>query len=167
MRSTSGRNENLWKSSSPCCSVVSEYLIVRPSMRTGVPVFMRSVAKPNSRNCSVIPWLAGSEMRPPCIFTGPMCMSPLRNVPAVSTTALARNSTPTDVRTPHTTPSSMSRWSTESCHMYRLGVFSTVLRHSSMKRIRSACARGLHMAGPLLRLSIRNCIEARSVTMPI
>ena len=141
--------------------------MVRASRRTGVPVFMRLVAKPSARSCSVMPCDAGSATLPPCIFTGPTCMSPLRKVPAVSTTALAVKSTPRAVVTPCTSPLTMSSFTALSCHMYRLGVFSIVWRQFMIKRMRSAWARGLHMAGPFDRLSMRNCRLERSVTMPI
>ena len=141
--------------------------MVRSSNRTGVPVFMRCTVKPKSRNCSVIPCEAGSETRPPSICTGPTCIKPLRNVPAVRTTVLAEKCTPKAVFTPFTMPSSMHSDTAESCHMKRLGVFSRMWRHSAMKRMRSACERGLHIAGPFERLSIRNCMLLRSVTMPI
>ena len=140
---------------------------VRSSSRTGVPVFMRCTVNPRARSCSVIPCEAGSETRPPSICTGPTCINPLRKVPAVNTTDLAVNSTPKAVFTPFTTPFSMVRLTAESCHIYRLGVFSRILRHSAMKRMRSACERGLHMAGPFERFNMRNWIELRSVTIPI
>ena len=48
------------------------------------------------------PGRCSSLIRPPGHCVRPTCISPLRNVPAVSTTALAVNSAPRAVRTPHT-----------------------------------------------------------------
>ena len=39
--------------------------------------------------------------------------------------------------------------------------------HAQMNLLRSHCARGLHIAGPLERFSIRNCMAVWSVTNPI
>ncbi len=107
-------------------------------------------------------------MRPPSNLCRPMCISPLRNVPAVSTTFRALNSAPSAVATPASlSSSSKSSLSTEPCHIYRLSVFSSISRHRAENLLRSACARGLHMAGPLERLSIRNCMDVRSVIIPV
>ncbi len=128
---------------------------------------MRSVVKPCSRNCSVRPCEAGSETRPPGSFTGPVCISPFRNVPAVSTTHLALKVTPRQVVTPVTRPFSISRPLTESCQIERFEVFSRIFLHRRENSILSLCERGLHTAGPLERLSIRNCMALSSVTTPI
>ena len=141
--------------------------MVRSSRRGGVPVFMRPTVKPREANCSVIPRAGGSETRPPGVCTRPTCINPFKNVPAVRMTALALNVMPRAVFTPFTTPPSMINSLTESCHMDRFGVFSSSSRHSRMNCWRSLCERGLHMAGPLLRLSMRNWMLLRSVTMPI
>ena len=82
-------------------------------------------------------------------------------------TACALNFMPRAVLTPLTTPPSITNSSTESCHRYRLGVFSSTFRHSMMNCWRSLCERGLHMAGPLLRFNILNWMLQRSVTIPI
>ena len=86
-------------------------------MRTGVPVFILSVAKPRERSCSVMPCEAGSAQRPPGSCVRPICIRPFRKVPFVSTTALALNSTPRAVLTPFTCllSSSKTSESTESC----------------------------------------------------
>ncbi len=111
----------------------------------------------------------------------PTCISPLRNVPLVSTTDLALNTAPNAVLTPVTTrrpppadaspsvpqASEKTNSTTSSCQRYRPGVFSSIWRHISEKRMRSDCARGLHIAGPLERFNMRNCIAVRSVTIPI
>ena len=94
-------------------------------------------------------------------------MTPERKVPAVRITARASKYTPSAVSTPCTLPSWISRWVTVSCHRSRLGSSSSSSRQASMKRWRSLCARGLHIAGPLLRLSMRNWIAVRSVMSPI
>ena len=126
---------------------------------------------------------AGSAQRPPGTIFLPTCISPLRNVPAVITTAGARISTPQMVRTPVTCGSvassallsvsllhgepAKSRVSTWSCQMSRLSVWSSNVLHSHMNFPLSHCARGDHIAGPLLLLSIRNCMAVASVTIPI
>ena len=51
--------------------------------------------------------------------------------------------------------------------MSNLQLLSRILRHSSEKRILSHCARGLHIAGPFERLSMRNWRVVRSVTTPL
>ena len=136
-------------------------------MRTGVPVFMRPYSMPCCAMDSVNSYEAGSEMRPPGSITRPMCISPLRKVPAVSTTHFAWKVTPHTVSTLRTSPSSTSSWRTVSCQMCRLGVFSSTSRQAQMNWLRSHCARGLHMAGPFERLSRRNWIAVRSVTRPV
>ena len=47
---------------------------------------------------------AGSAMRPPGTMQRPTCISPLRNVPAVTTMHFARSSTPHIVFTPTAIP---------------------------------------------------------------
>ena len=103
----------------------------------------------------------------------PMCIRPLRKVPAVSTTVLALNCTPICVTAPVTlsfcsSPTLSKRNSlTVSCQIERLGVFSSTLRQAQMNLPRSDCERGLHMAGPFERLSMRNWMEVSSVISPI
>ena len=159
--------EKRWKSFSPSCSGSTEKSTVRASSRTGVPVFIRSYRMPwraiDSVRCSA----GGSAQRPPGTFRRPTCSSPFRNVPAVIITALARSVTSQMVCTPRTSPSSTSSSSAWSCHMLRLGVFSSMRRHSRLNFMRSHCERGLHTAGPFERLSIRNCMAVLSVTIPI
>ena len=106
-------------------------------------------------------------MRPPCSWCSPKCISPPRNVPVVSTTAEAVKLTPRRVWTPPIRPESISKFVTVSCHISRLGSLSNSSRQASIQRIRSLCALGLHIAGPLLRLSIRNWIAVLSVIKPI
>ena len=59
---------------------------------------------------------------------------------------------------------SSSAW---SCQMSSPSMWSSVSRHFQMNFSRSHWARGLHTAGPLPRLSIRNCMAVASVTRPI
>ena len=106
-------------------------------------------------------------MRPPGSIVRPTCISPLRKVPAVSTTHLARNVTPQRVTTPVISPFSTRISCTVSCQICRLGMFSRISLHAQMNLLRSHCARGLHMAGPLERFSIRNCMAVWSVTRPV
>ena len=121
---------------------------------------------------------AGSAIRPPATFFLPICMRPLRKVPAVMTTLLAINSAPQMVRMPtmclaccdgavtfrEGSTISSSAW---SCQMSRLGVLSSTLRHSQINLPRSHCALGDHTAGPFDRFSIRNWIAVLSVTSPM
>ena len=121
---------------------------------------------------------AGSAIRPPFIILRPMCINPLRKVPAVMTTHLACISLPQIVRTPMTrfgcscdnpadaivSTRSSSTW---SCQISRLSVSSSLRLHSQMNLPRSHCARGLHMAGPFPTFSMRNWIAVASVTRPI
>ena len=71
------------------------------------------------------------------------------------------------VFTPVALPSFTSSSFTWSCQMSRLGRFSRISLHAQMNLPRSHCALGLHIAGPLLRLSMRNCMAVWSVTSPI
>ena len=147
-------------------------------MRTGVPVFMRSVRMPCWVILSVKCGTAGSAIRPPGTILRPMCISPLRNVPAVMITHLALSSAPQMVRTPTTrfvgccatatdftsSTRSSSAW---SCQMSKWSVSSSTRRHSQMNFPRSHWARGLQTAGPLPRLSMRNWMAVASVTRAI
>lgn len=129
---------------------------------------MRPAVKPRSTSCSVSPYEAGSATRPPRSCTRPMCMSPFMKVPQVSTTALAVKVTSMLVITPEMAPSLLNiSCLTLSCHIDRCSVFSSVSRHTWINFCRSLWARGLHMAGPFERLSIRNCRAVLSVTIPI
>ena len=121
---------------------------------------------------------AGSAIRPPGTILRPICIRPLRKVPAVMITALPRSSQPQMVFTPMTdfpdapdipgfTESSTKSSSAWSCQMSRLAVSSSLRRHSHMNLPRSHWALGLHMAGPFERLSIRNWMAVASVTKAI
>ena len=110
---------------------------------------------------------AGSAMRPPGTCLRPMCNSPLRNVPAVTTMLFAWNSAPQMVRMPQASPFSVSSSSAWSCQMSRLGVWSSTSRHFQMNLPRPHWARGLHTAGPFERLSILNWMAVASVTSAI
>ena len=97
-----------------------------------------------------------------------MCISPFRNVPFVSTILRALNFAPSSVSTPLSIPfSSNTNCTTLPCHISKFGVFSSVSRHRLENFVRSDWARGLHIAGPLLRLSIRNWMAVASVMIPI
>ena len=136
-------------------------------MRTGVPVFIRAAVMPCRVMLSVKWSTAGSAHLPPGTLCLPTCMSPLRNVPAVITTAFALSVTPHTVSTPTASPFSTISSQASSCQMSRLSVRSSCVRHSQMNLPRSHCALGLHTAGPFPRLSMRNCIDVASVTSPI
>ena len=73
---------------------------------------------------------------------------------------------PNAVTTPRTVLFFTTRPLTISCQKSKFCVCSNVSLHSSAKRIRSLCALGLHIAGPLLLLSIRNCTALLSVIIP-
>ena len=136
-------------------------------MRTGVPVFIRPTIIPSSFNCSDIPYDAGSEILPPGSCVLPICIRPFINVPDVMTTDRAVKVTPMLVITPVIVCSFMISLFTVSCQMERCSVFSIILRQVSINLARSFCARGLHIAGPFERFSIRNCIAVWSVTIPV
>ena len=145
--------------------------MVRASRRAGVPVFILPASMPTLFSDSVTPRDAASPARPPSALLRPQCISPERNVPAVSTNAPHENSTPICVLTPFMrgfSPSASKSISvTESCQIKRFSRFSNLRRHSAENAALSHCARGLHIAAPLERLSIRNCMVVRSVTMPV
>ena len=128
---------------------------------------MRSCVMPNCSSDCVRNVEAGSAHRPPFTCLRPTCISPLRKVPAVTTTARAWMVTPHKVRTPHTMPFSASTSQASSCQMSRLSVWSRWWRQVVMNFARSHWARGLHMAGPFERLSMRNWMAVASVTMPV
>ena len=58
--------------------------------RGGVPVFNRPKRNPNPFNSSENWFVAGSPNRPPLCFCCPKYINPLRKVPVVKTTALAK-----------------------------------------------------------------------------
>ena len=68
---------------------------------------------------------------------------------------------------PVISPFSITSSVTVSCQINRFSVLVTVFIHSWMNCCRSLCERGLHIAGPFERFSIRNCMALRSVTIPI
>ena len=148
--------ENRWKSVSPGCSVISSKCTLLLSILTGVPVFIRACSMPSAEMEWVSFVAAGSAHLPPGTFVFPTCIKPLRKVPAVMTTDLPRSSAPQSVRMPMTSLFSVRISVASSCQMERFGVFSSLFLHSQMKRARSHCALGLHMAGPLERFSILN-----------
>ena len=115
----------------------------------------------------MIPKLLGSDILPPSICVFPKWSKPFKKVPLVSITAFACISTPSKVFTPVTSPSFITNSTTVSCQISKFGVSVKIFTHSSIKRFLSLWLRGLHIAGPLLRLSIRNWIALLSVTIPI
>ena len=159
-------NENFPGFSSPFCSSIFVKSMLRPSTRTGVPVFILSDSNPRSTRHSVNPFAALSPMRPPPYCFIPIWMTPFKKVPLDRITAFVRIICPMEVLTPVTQPFFVTTPVTISCQKSRFWVFSSILRHSIEKSIRSFCARGLHMAGPLDVLSMRNWIMVLSVTIP-
>lgn len=103
--------------------------MVRPSIRGGVPVFIRPASKPSSMSCSVIPFAADSPARPPPSCFSPIWIIPFRKVPLVSTTALLSISRPIPVWMPFTRPSFTIRPFTISCQKSILGCSSNIWRH--------------------------------------
>ena len=141
--------------------------MLRLSIRTGVPVFIRAERIPCWVMLSVSRSAAGSAIRPPFTIFRPMCINPFRKVPAVITTLFARISVPQMVFTPTAVPFSTNSSSTWSCQMSKFSVSSRTRRHSQMNLPRSHWARGLQTAGPFPTFNIRNCMAVASVTRPI
>ena len=96
-----------------------------------------------------------------------MWIRPDRNVPVVSTTASASNSTPIWVTTPVTRLPVSTRSSTACWNSVRLGWVSRRRRMADLYSSRSAWARVARTAGPLLALSVRNWMPASSVAIAI
>ena len=140
---------------------------LRLSILTGVPVFMRADRMPKRVILSVKWCTEGSAQRPPSTIFRPICISPLRKVPAVTMTLLALNSARQMVLTPTTSPFSTSNSSAWSCQMSRFSVASSVVLHAQINFSRSHCARGLHTAGPFPIFNMRNCMAVLSVIRPI
>ena len=88
-------------------------------------------------------------------------------MPLVKTTDLAGISIPIEVRIPHTFPSFINSPPTISCQKSTFLVSSSMLLHTLANSIRSFWVLGLHIAGPLLLLSIRNCTMLLSLTIPL
>ena len=106
-------------------------------------------------------------MRPPGSWVFPTCINPFKKVPAVNTIHLAWNVTSQNVFNPTTSPFSTMISFTVSCQIWRFGIFSNISRQAQINLFRSHWARGLHMAGPFERFSMRNWIAVWSVTNPI
>ena len=77
-------------SASPGCGSHFAKSMVRPLSRQGVPVLKRASSKPQAARLSLSASAELSPARPPRVLASPVCMSALRNVPVVSTTARAR-----------------------------------------------------------------------------
>ena len=161
-----GRNEKRAGCSSPGCCCSRERSSERTSMRGGVPVFIRPTVRPASTSVCDSPFDGSSPMRPPSAISVPTKSLPSRKVPAVRITDLAENSAPIRRRTPEIFDSRRVTATTESCQMSKLQVFSRTERQFRENCILSHCARGLHIAGPFDRFSIRNWSVEASVTTP-
>ena len=92
---------------------------------------------------------------------------PDRKVPAVRITARDLKIAPVCVRTPQIFEFSKRKEVEKSAYISNLQLLSRILRQHSENWILSHCARGLHIAGPFDRLSIRNWRVLRSVTTPV
>ena len=152
---------------SPGWTSIFEKSRLLPSIRGGVPVFIRPLSNPSPTNCSVIPVEDLSPALPPPNFFSPMCISPFKKVPFVKTTALALISEPSAVSTPTHLPPSTMIPVTESCQKSSPSVFSSMERQAEAKWYLSFCVRGLHIAGPLDRLSILNWMALSSLINPL
>ena len=85
------RNENGTIGSSPCSAGNREKSMLRRSSRGGVPVLSRPISKPQPRSDSASACVGGSPARPAGRCSSPMCTSPFRNVPVVTTSDRARD----------------------------------------------------------------------------
>ena len=167
--------------SSPYCGSRISKSIVRASSRAGVPVFIRPASKPIATSDSVTPCEAGvprpaalgvrttavhqprrgtsrqsgsrqfgRELAPPCCVR--IAAVTCRADPPPCRPAVPVNSSSTAV----------------SCQMIEVaGVFRAYAATSAEKRVLSHWARGLHIAAPFERLSMRNWTAVRSVIRPI
>ena len=140
--------------------------MVRASIRTGVPVLSLLVLTPQLFSWSDKTKEALSPILPPEKLTSPTWILPLRNVPLVRITFLAVKDFPNWVFTPDTDCPSISNSVTVSWRRWRLGVCSITYFQYKEKAVLSHWARGLHIAGPLDRFSIRYWIMVWSVTIP-
>ncbi len=141
--------------------------MVRPSSLGGVPVFSRRSAKPARSRLCARRTAGASPTRPAGQRSSPRWISPRRKVPVVSTTARARQVRPSDVMTPAVLPPSRIRSSTAQASIPRLSCSASRSRIAARYSARSAWARGPRTAGPLLRLSTRNWMPARSIARPM
>ena len=96
-----------------------------------------------------------------------MWILPAKNVPAVSTTARALNTTFIAVFTPAARPHSNMMSSAACWNSDRLGWFSSISRMAALYKMRSAWARVARTAAPLLALRRRNCMPDISVANAI
>ena len=95
-----GKKENFAGFSSPYWGSSAVKSTLRPSIRAGVPVFIRPASKPRLHKYSVSPYDTPSPALPPGALARPVCISPFRKVPLVRMTARALKRTPITVCTP-------------------------------------------------------------------
>src|ERR1039458_6299481 len=153
--------------SSPCWISVLEKSIDRRKRRGGVPVFSRPSSSPISLSDAESPIAAESPARPPDCWFEPICIKPLKNVPVVMTTALARYRTSIVVSTPNTNPSLCKSAEICPCLTSRFGWDSQTHFILNWYAFLSHCARGAQTAGPFFVFNIRNCNPVISVVFPI
>src|SRR5437660_839325 len=121
--------------------------MVRPLRRQGVPVLKRASWKPQAARLSLRASADGSPARPPRVLASPMCMSALRKVPVVRTTAGARYRVSPRARTP-----------TTRCVAAACGVAGTDDEHIVIED--EVCHGGLR-TGPGEILTLRSIAEVR------
>ena len=118
---------------------------------------------PSSFSDSASWWVAGSPARPADRCSGPMCTSPLRKVPVVTTSARQRNLVA--VLEPETgDPPLLDEHATGARKQpLDVGLGRQPLAHPRAYTCLSACARGDQTAGPRLRFSSLNWMPVASI----
>ena len=94
-------------------------------------------------------------------------MVPFKKVPLFKTTAFVLMEIPMLVLTPTTLFFSTTISSTTSCQKSKFGICSKVSLQVLLNNMRSHCALGLHIAGPLDLFSNLNCMALLSVIIPV
>ncbi len=141
--------------------------MLRADSRGGVPVFSRPHRSPSAFSDSPSRPSAGSPSRPAACCSGPMWISPFRNVPVVTTSAEQPNSRPSRRRTPRTPDPPTSTDSAAPTIHEMPGCASSASRTALRYACLSACARGDQTAGPRLRFRILNWMPVASIARPI
>ena len=164
------RNEKGSGGSSPGCISSPAQSIVPPSSRGGVPVLSRPERETRS-GASVrdSPSDGASPTRPAGIFSSPVWMRPPRNVPVVSTTRPAASRRPSPSTSPATRPRRVEQQILGRALDDREAVdVGRATRHRAAIELAVGLgARARAPPGPLLRLSMRNWMPARSIARPM
>ena len=157
--------ENGTGGSSPVWTLHAPKSTLRPSMRGGVPVFSRPVTKPWRCSERASATAGRSPMRPARQLSSPRWMTPRRNVPVVITTA------PQAKARPSTSVSPGDRAVGVEDDVVGLALDDLEPALLAQQRADRPCvelavgpwALGPRTAGPLLALSMRNWMPARSI----